>query len=162
MKTKNAITYRQKIAAFEIVDHGIDHAQYFQGCGVSFTEFDNVQTGCGTNAREAFDDALEQIAMAESSVDLSPVENSAEGKVFQTKRAERASVAAHERKYGMRKAKRERNGTFSGEYEETENELYYYVSIRYNLTASDEVAELSAGLHPSQTGFRKVSPAVSP
>lgn len=46
----------------EVRDHGIDHAQYFQGCGVSFTNFDCVYTGCGSNFAEAYDDALEQYA----------------------------------------------------------------------------------------------------
>ena len=126
-----------KITDFEICDHGIDHAQYFQGCGTSYTRFDYVQTGCGENAREAFDDALEQIAMCES-VDLSPIETSKEGKTYQTKRAEKFSVSRHLRREHIK-------------LEEDEDcELYYYLSIRYNLGASDETALRSAGLHSSQ------------
>lgn len=51
-----------KINEFEIVDHGIEHEQYFQGCGVSFTPFSDVATGIGDNPAEAIDDCLEQIA----------------------------------------------------------------------------------------------------
>ena len=50
------------IVEFELVDHGIDHEQYFQGCGVSCTEYDDVATGVGDNPAEAIDDALEQLA----------------------------------------------------------------------------------------------------
>jgi len=53
----------RRIGAFEIVDHGIDHSQYFPGCGVAFTSFDDVVTGIGDNPAEAIDDCLEQIAM---------------------------------------------------------------------------------------------------
>ena len=53
----------RRIGAFEIVDHGIDHSQYFPGCGVAFTNFDYVVTGIGDNPAEAIDDCLEQIAM---------------------------------------------------------------------------------------------------
>ena len=47
---------------YEIVDHGIEHEQYFQGCGVSFTEFTDIATGCGNDYAEALDDALEMLA----------------------------------------------------------------------------------------------------
>lgn len=53
----------KQITEYEIVDHGIDHEQYFQGCGVAFTDFDDVATGAGNDALEAIDDALEQLAM---------------------------------------------------------------------------------------------------
>lgn len=47
---------------FAIIDHGRQHSDYFQGCGVCGTQFDNVATGVGNDAREALEDALEQIA----------------------------------------------------------------------------------------------------
>ncbi len=50
------------IEQFEIVDHAIDHEQYFQGCGTSFTSYDDIATGIGSNFAEAVDDALEQLA----------------------------------------------------------------------------------------------------
>jgi len=51
-----------KIGKFEVIDHGVNGSQYFQGCGVSFTEFDHVVTGYGDNFSEALEDALEMLA----------------------------------------------------------------------------------------------------
>jgi hypothetical protein len=50
---------------YEVIDHGIDHSQYFQGCGVSHTIYDDVATGFGCDAWEALDDALEGTALNE-------------------------------------------------------------------------------------------------
>ncbi len=130
-----------KIASFEIIDHGIDHCQYFQGCGTSYTEFDSAATGCGENALEAFDDALEQIAMS-GSVDLSAIEASREYKTARTKKCQRFTVEAFHRRNGNMKR--------GQDYSDIENEHYYYLSIRYNLAVSDEVVLRSAGLHASQ------------
>lgn len=53
-----------KAVEAEILDHGIEHSQYFQGCGTTGTKFDECITGIGVSAISALDDALEQIAMA--------------------------------------------------------------------------------------------------
>ncbi len=53
---------RKRIGQFELVDHGIEHEQYFQGCGLAFTEFEDIATGIGDNPAEAIDDCLEQLA----------------------------------------------------------------------------------------------------
>lgn len=37
---------------YQIINHGYENSQYFQGCGVSYTEFEHVQTGCGNDAKE--------------------------------------------------------------------------------------------------------------
>lgn len=50
------------IVEFELCDHGISHEQYFQGCGLAFTSFEDIATGIGDNPAEAIDDALEQLA----------------------------------------------------------------------------------------------------
>lgn len=47
------------VASYEVIDHGIEHSQYFQGCGVAFTEYADCFTGCGNDASEALDDAIE-------------------------------------------------------------------------------------------------------
>lgn len=52
----------QIIKSFNVVDHGVENAQYFQGCGVSFTQYTHCVTGAGANYSEAFDDAFEQVA----------------------------------------------------------------------------------------------------
>jgi len=54
----------KKIIEYEIVDHGVEHEQYFQGCGVSHTKFDEVYTGIGSSLREALRDADEQMSMS--------------------------------------------------------------------------------------------------
>lgn len=107
-----------KIKEFEVIDHGIDHAQYFQGCGIAYTKFDRVATGCGENATEAFEDALEQIAM--DGFDVQPIEESADGKLFTSIEAQKASVEAYLDKQQVPEEDRE------------DCELYYYVSIRWS------------------------------
>jgi hypothetical protein len=52
----------KKIGQYEIVDHGIENSQYFQGCGVAFTEYTDVATGIGEDYAEAVDDACEMLA----------------------------------------------------------------------------------------------------
>lgn len=46
---------------YEILSHGIEHSQYFQGCGTAFTEFTDVATGIGDTEAEAFEDALDML-----------------------------------------------------------------------------------------------------
>ncbi|KKK96518.1 hypothetical protein LCGC14_2661980, partial [marine sediment metagenome] len=48
------------IGEFELIDHGIDHCQYFPGCGIAYTNFKNVVTGTGDNPAEAIDECLDQ------------------------------------------------------------------------------------------------------
>lgn len=66
MDTNNAQT---KIERYQVIDHGIDGSQYFQGCGVCFTDYDQVATGCGNDFHEAFEDALDSVAQAGYEVD---------------------------------------------------------------------------------------------
>jgi hypothetical protein len=44
---------------YEIIDHGCEHAQFWQGAGVAFTQFTEIATGSGSSAKEAGEDALE-------------------------------------------------------------------------------------------------------
>ena len=53
---------------YQIINHGKENHQYFQGCGVCFSEFDSVVTGCGSDAVEAYEDALE--CMAQVGIDV--------------------------------------------------------------------------------------------
>lgn len=53
------------IEEHEVIVHGAEHSQYFQGCGVSFTPFTDVATGIGDDAKEAFEDALESLAQGD-------------------------------------------------------------------------------------------------
>jgi hypothetical protein len=62
IRAHNPTTREKTIVEFEVRDHGIEHEQYFQGCGLAFTEFEDVATGMGDNPAEAIDDALESLA----------------------------------------------------------------------------------------------------
>jgi hypothetical protein len=46
---------------FELEDHGVDHAQYFTGRGVSGTDYNTCDLGVGESAREAAEDALQMM-----------------------------------------------------------------------------------------------------
>jgi len=100
-----------KIADYEIVDHGLDYPDYFQGCGCAYTPFDNVVTGIGMNPAEAFDDCLEQIAWGEN-VDEGEVE----------KLEKRILKDLHKKTFPKRPRARIKN-----------QDEYYHLSIRYNL-----------------------------
>lgn len=47
---------------YELIDHGIDHSQYFPGCGLYGTDYTDIATGVGSDPAEALDDCLEQLA----------------------------------------------------------------------------------------------------
>lgn len=49
----------------QILDHGVNGSQYFQGCGTYGTEYTHVYTGIGDSAHEALEDALEQAATSD-------------------------------------------------------------------------------------------------
>lgn len=53
-----------KITEFEIIDHGVENEQYFQGCGTCFTRFEHVATGIGDSPYQALEDALDFAAQA--------------------------------------------------------------------------------------------------
>lgn len=101
----------KKITAYEVVDHGIDHCQYFPGCSAVFTEYADCAVGAGCNPAEALSEALEMLANdydANSNADLNE------------------EMAEAEREFGARDLIAE----YCGEDYDGECELYYYVSIR--------------------------------
>lgn len=53
------------ITEFQISNHGVEHAQYFQGAGVSFSRWLACYTGCGDSPAEALDNAIEMMAQAD-------------------------------------------------------------------------------------------------
>lgn len=124
---------KNKTPCFEIVDHGIDHAQYFQGCGVSRTKFSDVATGCGDNPAEALADALE--TLAQDGWDVSKVEASAEGVAYL--KAEKPSASDEVREQLTNdtvQAAEESDEDYSARIDEAlsdcDSELYYYLSVR--------------------------------
>ena len=52
----------KKIIEYQIIDHGVEHEQYFQGYGISFTRFEDIATGIGDSPKNALEDALDQLA----------------------------------------------------------------------------------------------------
>jgi len=64
----------QRVTEYELINHGIEHSQYFQGCRVASTLYRHVVTGIGNNPAEAIDDCLEQVATGEPSVDTEALE----------------------------------------------------------------------------------------
>lgn len=89
---------------YQIINHGKENHQYFQGCGVCFSEFDSVVTGCGSDAVEAYEDALDCLAQ-DAGVDI-------------------GKMPKRPRGYGITRALR----VLKRDSEDT----YVYVSIRYN------------------------------
>ena len=57
------------ITDYEIINHGVQHSDYFQGCGTAFTEYEDVATGIGCSEREALEDALESLAQMDWETD---------------------------------------------------------------------------------------------
>src|SRR4051812_19184814 len=55
---------------YQVIDHGVEHSQFFTGCGVSFTRYTDCATGIGESARDAGTDAFES-ADIPTSVDAS-------------------------------------------------------------------------------------------
>jgi hypothetical protein len=60
------------IKKYEVINHGPQDAQYFQGEGIALTEFDAIATGVGHDAYEAYNDALEGLAQQGWVVDAMP------------------------------------------------------------------------------------------
>lgn len=64
--------FRRPIKSYQIVDHGIEHEQYFQGCGISFISYQDIATGMGNNYSDALDDAAD--SLAQNNWDTSTIE----------------------------------------------------------------------------------------
>jgi len=123
----------KRITCFEIVDHGINHAQYFQGCGVSYTKFKDVATGCGDNPAEALADALEQLATV--GWDVAKVEASSEGLAYLKAKKPSAFDEAREQLVDqLEQGADEDDVDYEARIDEAlsdcGSELYYYLSVR--------------------------------
>ncbi len=116
-----------KITSFQVVDHGIEHEQYFQGCGVAFTEYDECVTGCGDNFAEALDDALESIAQDNIDVDALELEIHRDEDWMGEWPTTPSATSV------FQKHNPEAYDEDSDEWDMDGCELYYYVSIRYSV-----------------------------
>lgn len=48
------------VTNYEFIDHGLQHSDYFQGCGVALTNYNYCFTGTGDTPEAAAHDALDQ------------------------------------------------------------------------------------------------------
>ncbi len=128
------MTKQATITDYQLLDHGIDGSQYFPGCGVYGTSFDHVVTGCGDNFSEAINDALESMAQGVecNGVDIEAFEHQMltdEGLLVD---GEPPQCWPHEPSANA--VARKSNGDMSEEeWENADCDVYYYVSIRYNV-----------------------------
>lgn len=97
----------KQIADYSIVDHGVEHAQYFQGEGIAHSYFDGIATGAGENAKEAYEDAVEQLAIDDWNVDQLP-----------------------KRPPGIRADNKVLRSRLGEEWSAEDSELHYYVSVK--------------------------------
>lgn len=113
---------------FELIDIGIEHSQYFQG--ESAGGFDTVAVGIGNDAREAFDDALENLAQQIDGVDWSIVESQLLAEFPDLQNAELVesnSVIEH-----LRRENPSEWFDDEGEFVGDDCELYYHIAIRFS------------------------------
>ena len=106
---------QEKAKAFEIINYGYVHSQYFQGCGVAFTGFDFAVTGIGDNAKEAYEDAVEQCYMMD-------IDSNSLDKLLPT------------RPHGIRKRDKVPHEISKHE----DSETYWHVSIRIKTDKGDK------------------------
>lgn len=142
---------------YELIDHGPEHSQYFQGCGTAHTQYDECATGIGNDPREALDDCLNGIAQQTSAAFVEELERLilADFPAF----TDAAKIAAATVDRGQREIednelrieeleaeieectddgmivslRHEIDGLQdkNEELEETDSELWYHISIRY-------------------------------
>lgn len=96
------------VSDYEVIDHGFDSEQYFQGEGLAYTEFEDIGTGIGETAQEAFEDACE--SLAQNDWDTSAIKGKS--------KLSRQTVQGYLKSIGISKEDRE------------ETETHAYVSIR--------------------------------
>ncbi len=109
-----------KITSFQVVDHGIEHAQDFQGCGTAFTDYDECVTGCGDNAIEALEDAFESAAQ----FDVQFTDEQRESMLAELTSTDSQTVREYYDAEGYKN-------------DDLDGELNYYVSIRYSIEPSE-------------------------
>lgn len=114
MKTK-------KVTSFRVVFHGVDNEQYFQGHGISFTDYDESATGSDMNARGAVDWAID--SLAQNGVDFT---DSQVAEIFAM-----ADACKHPSVYTLQDQAQDKGEEFSDEG------LYFYASIDVKTKASE-------------------------
>lgn len=111
------------VVEWEVIDHGEDGSQYFSECGVAYSRFTHVATGAADTAKEALDDALEQIAT--SGHDVSDAQ--AAEMLLRLSDHDRSAHLTCEPGWACKQ-----------EDSNEEHDWHHYISVRYNV---QEVAE---------------------
>ena len=121
---------------YELLDHGVENHQYFQGCGVSCTPWNAVATGCGEDFGEALDDCLEQIAQSDNPPDVEELEaqiKADEGYTDKPWPSKPSATSVYEQYNPPSQSEDsdDEDSLVDENSDEGNTELYYYVSIRY-------------------------------
>lgn len=129
------------IRQFQVIHHGIECSQYFQGCGVSHTKFEEVATGVGDTPLEAIDDALE--SLAQNGWDVSSIEASDDYRKAKLS----VTSASDEIRQLVIGENPQNEGESNDDYDERLEDLfeeantgmdtYYYLSIRVSSNPED-------------------------
>jgi len=121
---------QSRIAEWQVVPHGINTSDYFQGHGIALTEYTHTATGCGHNPDTALDDALENLAQADletDAIDWEAFERDiriAYPAYDDPKKNERASVSAYHEAHNPMGSDPE---ACNDDYEDCDH--YFYLSI---------------------------------
>ncbi len=82
---------------FEFVDHGFEHPDFFQGCGVALTKYDLCFTGHGDTPCAAAHEALELASHEHRWNDVTFEEAEAEAELFSNMPASDSAESDEER-----------------------------------------------------------------
>jgi hypothetical protein len=126
-----------KIEAFDVVDHGIEQCQYFQGESAMFTRFDSCETGCGDTFADALDDALESLAQSDVEIDFDDLETRIK-EFLGLKPSDPLPANTSASEWIEARAAKYLDADSDSAEGFDDCEFYYYVSIRYSLPKAAE------------------------
>ena len=104
-----------KTTDYQLVDYGIDNAQYFQGHGTAYTKYEHASLGCGDSYCEALNDALEQAAQYGVEIEL-----------------ETEDLPEQPANNGLSASEYHCQNCEEKDHDNCDSELYYYVGLRWN------------------------------
>jgi hypothetical protein len=135
------------IKEFEVVSHGFEHSDYFQGYSAVGTNYRECVTGCGSNELEAFNDALDSIAQSDFNINVDQLEKdilkenefSEEDSLLIDKENALGDEPAEEdfEDYADYEEALDEYNEKEEEFEQEYNK-YYYVSVLFNLPEKEE------------------------
>jgi len=126
-------TGRKIVTELQVMDLGVEHAQYFQGAGVADTGWEEVYVGVGMSAREAGEDAAENLYQVwEVPPEIEPLLNN---ELEQLSDEEDVPLESEVEEHGHVPTEEEETAETGIEEEYEENgmepaeEVYHYVAI---------------------------------